>query len=98
VSRQTVRNHLKRQDPSRLVRMSDDVAMKLRLAGALSKKCMLAIDTHDIMYYGDPDAEGIVGTKPRKGLVNYHSLKDSGFLLLRLLCSLHRRDFPALRR
>lgn len=54
--------------------VNDDVVMKLRPAGALSKrKCILAIDTHDItyyiynMYYGDPDAEGVVGTQPRKG-------------------------------
>jgi putative transposase len=68
VSGQTVRNHLKRQDPSRFVRMSDDVVMKLRSAGALSKKkCILAIDTHDIMYYGDPDAEGVTGTQHKKG-------------------------------
>lgn len=67
VSGQTVRNHLKRQDPSGLVRMNDDVVMRLRSAGALSKKCILAIDTHDIMYYGDPGAEGVVGTQPRKG-------------------------------
>jgi len=32
-----------------------------------SKKSILAIDAHDIMYYGDPAAEGVVGTKPRKG-------------------------------
>ncbi len=65
---QTVRNHLKKkQDPSGLVRMNDDVVMKLRSAGALSKKCILAVDTHDIMYYGDPGAEGVVGAQPRKG-------------------------------
>jgi len=67
VSGQTVRNHLKKQDPLELVRMNDDVVMKLRSSGALSKKCILAIDTHDIMYYGDPGAEGIVGTQPKKG-------------------------------
>jgi hypothetical protein len=35
-----------------------------------------------------------------KGLkeVNYHFLKDGGFLLLRFHWNLHRRDFPALRR
>jgi len=35
--------------------------------GAFSKPRMLAIDVHDIMYYGDPEAEGVVGTQPKKG-------------------------------
>ena len=66
VSGQTVRNHLKRQNPSGLLRMNDSVVARLRQAGALSKKCTLAaIDTHDIMYYGDPSAEGAIGTQPR---------------------------------
>lgn len=66
VSGQTVRNHLKRQNPSGLVRVNDDVVAKLSSAGALSKKCILAIDTHDIMYYGDAGAEGVIGTQPRR--------------------------------
>lgn len=63
---QTVRNHLKRQqDPSGLVRMNDDAVMKLRSTGALSKRrgILAAIDTHDIMYHGDPDAKGVTGTR-----------------------------------
>jgi len=35
--------------------------------GAFSKPRMLAIDVHDIMYYGDPEAEGVVGTQPKRG-------------------------------
>ena len=27
----------------------------------------MAIDWHDEMYYGDPEAEGVVGTQPKKG-------------------------------
>lgn len=67
VSGQTVRNHLKKQDPSKLVHTNDDIVTQLMLAGALSKKCIVAIDTHDIMYYGDPSTGGIVGTQPKKG-------------------------------
>ena len=66
-SGQTVRNHLRRQDPSGFVRVNDDVVAKLGSIGAFSGKRMLAIDTHDIMYYGDPGAEGVVGTQPKKG-------------------------------
>jgi len=67
VSGQTVRNHLRKQDPSDLIRVNDDLAMKLRSMGAFSRKRILAIDTHDIMYYGDPRAEGVVGTQPKRG-------------------------------
>ena len=35
--------------------------------GAFSKLLTLAIDLHDEMYYGDPQAQGIAGTKPKKG-------------------------------
>jgi hypothetical protein len=52
---QTVRNHLRYQDPADLVRVNDDTITKLRSMGAFSKPRMLAIDVHDIMYYGDPD-------------------------------------------
>ena len=52
VSGQTVRNHLKRQNPSGLVRVNDGVVAKLSSAGALSKKCIIALDTHDIMTSG----------------------------------------------
>lgn len=81
VSGQTVRNHLKKQDPLELVRMNDDVVMKLRSSGALSGKCILAIDTHDIMYYGDPGAEGVVGTQPKKGSHWAYKFGSIGVLL-----------------
>ena len=64
---QTVRNHLRKQDSIDLVNVNDDVVMKLRSMGAFSRKRILAIDTHDIMYYGDPEAEGVVGTQPKRG-------------------------------
>jgi hypothetical protein len=66
-SGQTVRNHLRRQDPSGLIRVNDDVVTKLWSMGAFSGKRILAIDTHDVMYYGDPAAEGVVGTQPKRG-------------------------------
>src|SRR5579875_2248263 len=64
---QTVRIHLRYQDPSGMIHVNDDVIERLSSAGTFSKKSILAIDAHDIMYYGDPTAEGVVGTKPRKG-------------------------------
>ncbi len=38
VSGQTVRNHLRKQDSSDLVRVNDDLAMKLRSMGAFPKE------------------------------------------------------------
>ena len=33
-----------------------------------SRERILAIDTHDVMYYGDPRAEGVVvGIQPKRG-------------------------------
>ncbi len=64
---QTVRNHLRYQDPSGMILVNDYVIERLSSAGTFSKKSILAIDAHDIMYYGDPAAEGVIGTKPRKG-------------------------------
>lgn len=64
---QTVRNHLTYQDPSRLIQVNADVIREMRLSGVLSKPLLLAIDWHDEMYYGDPSAEGVIGTQPKKG-------------------------------
>lgn len=76
---QTVRNHLRKQDPSDLIRVNDDVAMTLRSMGDFSRKRMLAIDTHDIniMYYGDPGAEGVVGTQPKRGAPIGHTSSEA---------------------
>jgi nitrogen regulatory protein PII-like uncharacterized protein len=41
VSGQTVRNHLRKQDPSDLIRVNNNLAMKLRSMGALSRKRIL---------------------------------------------------------
>lgn len=64
---QTIRNHLRYQDPSRLLVANDRVIEEMRSLGALSKPLIVAIDWHDVMYYGDPNAEGVVGTKPKDG-------------------------------
>jgi len=64
---QTVRNHLRYQDPSRLLIANEQVIEEMRSLGALSKPLIVAIDWHDEMYYGDPNAEGVVGTQPKDG-------------------------------
>jgi len=64
---QTVRNHLRYQDPSVLLAANDRVIEEMRSLGALSGPLIVAIDWHDVMYYGDPNAQGVVGTKPKDG-------------------------------
>jgi len=67
---QTIRNRLKRQDPSRFFQVNKQLVDRLRSIGALSMPVPLAIDTHDEMFYGDPSAAGVTGTRNRKG-TNY---------------------------
>ena len=64
---QTVRNHLRYQDPSRFLHVNRVLISRMRRLGAFSKPLILAIDWHDEMYYGDPGADGVVGTRPKKG-------------------------------
>lgn len=64
---QTVRNHLRYQDPSSFLQVNSELVDEMRKLGALSKPLTLAIDWHDEMYYGDPEAEGVVGTRLRRG-------------------------------
>jgi hypothetical protein len=64
---QTVRNHLRYQDPSRLLAANERIIEEMMSLGALSKPLIVAIDWHDEMYYGDPRAEGVVGTQPKDG-------------------------------
>lgn len=64
---QTVRNHLRYQDSSRFLLVNSELVEWMRSLGAFSKPLPLAIDWHDEMYYGDPEAEGVVGTQPKKG-------------------------------
>lgn len=64
---QTVRNHLKNQDPARFLQVNQELVDEMKKKNALSKPLILAIDWHDEMYYGDPTAEGVVGTMPKNG-------------------------------
>jgi hypothetical protein len=64
---QTVRNHLKNQDPTQLLGVNQQIIREMNKKGALSKPLTLAVDWHDEMYYGDPKAEGIVGAMPKQG-------------------------------
>jgi len=64
---QTVRNHLKQQNPQRFAIINHEIIQKMKKKGALSKPLTLAIDWHDIMYYGDQKAEGIVGAVRKNG-------------------------------
>jgi Transposase DDE domain. len=64
---QTVRNHLKEQNPQHLLQVNQQIIQEMTHRGALTKPLIIAIDWHDEMYYGDPKAEGIVGAQPKNG-------------------------------
>ena len=64
---QTIRNHLKQQNPTRFLQVNREVIEKMKKQGALSKPLILAVDWHDEMYYGDPHAEGVVGAVRKNG-------------------------------
>jgi len=64
---QTVRNHFRYQNLSRLLAANESVIEEMISLGALSKLLIVAIDWHDEMYYGNPNAEGVVGTQPKDG-------------------------------
>ena len=64
---QTVRNHLKQQNPTRFLQVNREIIEKMKKQGALSKPLILAVDWHDEMYYGDPTAEGVVGAVRKNG-------------------------------
>ena len=66
----TIRSRLKRQDPSKFFQVNRESVDRLRSRGAFSMPVPLAIDTHDEMFYGDPGATGVTGTRNRKG-TNY---------------------------
>jgi len=67
---QTMRNRLRQQDPSGFLPANEGLIKKMRARGAFSKPVPLAIDTHDEMFYGDPAADGVVGTQRKRG-TNY---------------------------
>ncbi|MEM3186153.1 MAG: transposase [Conexivisphaerales archaeon] len=64
---QTIRNNLKDKDPDALLNLNDDTVKDMKKMGTLKGRLTVAVDWHDIMYYGDSHAEGVVGTKPKEG-------------------------------
>jgi putative transposase len=64
---QTVRNNLKQQNPDDVLEYNESIIKAMKDMGAFKKPVIVAIDWHDIMYYGDPKAEGVKGTKEKKG-------------------------------
>ena len=64
---QTVRNHLKQQNPQRLLQVNQQIIQEMKRKGALNRPLILAVDWHDEMYYGDSKAEGVVGAMPKNG-------------------------------
>lgn len=64
---QTIRNHLKQQNPQQLLQLNQQTVKQIKQKGALNKPLTVAIDWHDEMYYGDPKAKGIVGTQHKNG-------------------------------
>jgi hypothetical protein len=53
----------------------------MKKKGALSKPLVLAIDWHDEMYYGNPNAEGIVGAMPKNGSCYAYRFATASVLL-----------------
>ena len=64
---QTVSNNIKEQDPERVLKYNEEILKKMREMGALGRPVPVAMDWHDIMFYGDFNAEGIKGTKHKNG-------------------------------
>jgi hypothetical protein len=77
---QTVRNHLRYQDPSRLLAANERIIEGMKHLGALSKPLIVAIDWHYEMYYGDSNAEGVVGTQPKDG--SHHAYRFATLSIL----------------
>ncbi len=63
---QTVRNSLREQDPDDLLQLNDEIIKELK-GKYLKKPLILAIDWHDVMYYGDPETDWVMGTQPKEG-------------------------------
>ncbi len=63
---QTVRNNIREQGPDALLQLNDEIISQIK-GKYLRKPLILAIDWHDIMYYGDPEANGVMETKPKEG-------------------------------
>ena len=60
---QTVRNNLKEQDPELVLKYNEEILKKEdERNGGVKKPVIVAMDWHDIMFYGDAKAEGVKGT------------------------------------
>ena len=70
ISGQTVRNHLRDKNPEGLLQINADLIATMREKGLFRKPLTVAMDWHDEMYYGDIDADGVIGTKNKAG-TNY---------------------------
>ncbi|MGC8949387.1 MAG: transposase [Thermoprotei archaeon] len=64
---QTIRNNLKQQDPDNILKHNEEIIKTMKNMNAFKKPVIIAIDWHDIMYYGNPKTEGVKGTKTKKG-------------------------------
>jgi hypothetical protein len=78
---QTVRNHLKQQNPTRFLHVNRKIVKEMKRKGALSKPLILAIDWHDEMYYGNPTAEGVVGAVRKNGSNHAYRFATASVLL-----------------
>jgi len=75
------------------VGVNRELVNRMRKLGALSKPLTLAIDWHDVMYYGDHGTEGVVGTQPKRGIETsykmivgmFHAKTTSKLYSLRIL-------------
>ena len=78
---QTVRNHIKHQNPQRVLEVNQAVIQEMKNKGALAKPLILAVDWHDVMYYGDSTAEGVVGAMPQNGSCYAYRFATASVLL-----------------
>ena len=70
ISGQTVRNHLGNKNLEGLLNINSGIIAMLKGKGVFRKPLKIAINWHDEMYYGDIEADGVVGTKNKQG-TNY---------------------------
>lgn len=68
---ETLLSYIKSQEQERLHRIFDSIIEKnvraLRKHRELVLKVPIAIDWHDVMYYGDPETPMVIGTQHKKG-------------------------------
>ncbi|MDG6928076.1 MAG: hypothetical protein JRN10_07765 [Nitrososphaerota archaeon] len=63
----TIRYNLKQQNPDAIMEYNDKLISKMKELGVFKKPAIVAIDWHDIMFYGDPEAEGVKGDTGKEG-------------------------------